>query len=52
VYSGEKIVVNSLVVKDKNKTEKAQRKPIDWDKFVNKMLSIATTIALISFYTK
>jgi protein involved in polysaccharide export with SLBB domain len=44
--------VKIIVYTKKDKTEKAQRKPIDWDKFVNKMLSIATTIALISFYTK
>jgi hypothetical protein len=48
VYSGEKIIVNTK----KEKADKAQKKSIDWDKFVNKVLSIATTVALISFYTK
>lgn len=48
VYSGEKIIVYTK----KEKADKAQKKAIDWDKFVNKMLSIATTIALISFYSK
>lgn len=48
VYSGEKIIVNTK----KEKADKAQKKAIDWDKFVNKVLSIATTVALISFYTK
>jgi protein involved in polysaccharide export with SLBB domain len=48
VYSGEKIIVNNK----KEKADKAQKKSIDWDKFVNKVLSIATTVALISFYTK
>ena len=48
VYSGDKIIVNTK----KEKGEKAQKKAIDWDKFVNKVLSIATTVALISFYTK
>lgn len=48
VYSGEKIIVNTK----KEKADKAQKKSIDWDKFVNKVLSIATTVALITFYTK
>jgi protein involved in polysaccharide export with SLBB domain len=56
VYSGEKIVVNSIVPPKpkvvKVQDEKTKNKPMDWDKFTNRLLSIATTLALIAFYSK
>jgi protein involved in polysaccharide export with SLBB domain len=56
VYSGEKIVVNSIVPPKpkvvKEKEEKPPRKPLDWNNLTNKMISIATALALISFYNK
>ncbi|MFL0206163.1 SLBB domain-containing protein [Aquirufa sp. 2-AUSEE-184A6] len=48
VNSGDKILLSYKVEKTKNQNEK----PFDWEKFMNKILAVATSVALITLYTK
>jgi protein involved in polysaccharide export with SLBB domain len=48
VNSGDKILISYKV----EKPEKQNEKPFDWEKFMNKILAVGTTIALITLYTK
>ncbi len=48
VKPGDRIAVSFLMKEEKIKKE---GKPLDWDKLVTKLLSIATTLALIRAYT-
>lgn len=50
VHPGDKILVP--LKPEAKKKEKGEEKPVDWDKFLTRMLAIATTLALIGAFAK
>ena len=51
VRSGDNVVLSYKAKEERDKT-KREVKPLDWDKFVNRILALATTLALIQAYVK
>jgi protein involved in polysaccharide export with SLBB domain len=49
IINGDKIIVSYEIEKPE---EKKDGKPFDWEKFMNKVLAVGTSIALITLYTK
>jgi len=51
VRSGDIVVLSYKTKEERDKT-KREVKPLDWDKFVTRILALATTLALIQAYVK
>jgi hypothetical protein len=51
VRSGDNVVL-SYKTKEERDKDKREVKPLDWDKFITRILALATTLALIQAYVK